>query len=463
MTTGKVSRRRFLAGTGVLFAVPVILPSGCVSVRGVARRPPPSERVNVGILGYGTMAQDNIGNFLHNEQVQVTSVCDVVSEGPFYGYKAERVGGREPARRKVNGFYAEKTGKAAYNGCKVYADFREMLADRELDAVCISTPDHWHALHTVWAAKYGKHIYGQKPLALTADEGRAMVAAVRKAGITFQTGAQSRSNDYFRMACEFVRNRRIGKLQRVEVGLNKGYGTFGKTPEQLNGLSLAQPPPYVDFDFWLGPARKRPYTPKIHLPMRWRYNLDYSCGMLTDFAAHQLDIMQWALDKDGVQPVALENITGRLPAVTEVYNTIGEAFSFEIVYADGVRVFVSSEYLYGCRFIGEGGRQIYVTNGRLETTPVELVREKIRDDEVRLIHSGQQEKNFIENVYSGGVNISPVTAGFSSVLPAVLAHIGMRLERASLKWDAVSGRFVNDAEADAFLVPRMREPWTLEV
>jgi len=462
MSELNVSRRRFMAGAGTLIAMPAIVSSGCLSM-GKGRRPPPSARINVGILGYGTMAQDNIGNFLNNDHVQVVSVCDPVSEGPLYGYKAERVGGREPGRRKVNAFYAEKTGKAAYNGCKVYGDFREMLEDKDLDAVCISTPDHWHALHTVWAAKKGKHIYGQKPLYLTVQEGRAMVKAVKKAGITFQTGAQSRSNDYFRMACEFVRNNRIGKLQRVEVGLCKGYGTFGKTPEQLSETPLATPPPYVDLDMWLGPAPKRLFTPKIHHPMQWRYNLDYSCGMLTDFAAHQLDIMQWALGKDGVEPVALENITGQLPPVTDVYNTMGGPFSFEIVYGDGVRVFVSSEYKYGCHFFGEGGKEIYVTGGKLETHPPELIREKVRDDEIKLIRSGQQEKNFIENIYSGGQNISPVTAGFSSVTPAVLAHIGMRLGRTSLKWDAANTRFVNDDKADKLLVPHMRAPWTLDV
>ena len=463
MKSNQISRRHFLSGAGMVLAMPTIISSGCLGLRGGGHRPPPSARINVGILGYGTMAQDNIGNFLNNERVQVVSVCDPVSEGPLYGYKAERVGGREPGRRKVNEFYAGETGISGYNGCKVFVDFREMLQDKDLDAVCISTPDHWHALHTVWASKYGKHIYGQKPLYLTVLEGRAMVNAVKKAGTTFQTGAQSRSNDYFRMACEFVRNGRIGKLQRVEVGLNQGHATFGKTPEQLSETPLETPPPYVDLDLWLGPAPLRRFTPKIHHPMQWRYNLDYSCGMLTDFAAHQLDIMQWALNKDGVAPVAIENITGRLPPFTDLYNTLAEPFSFEIVYADGLRVFVSSKYKYGCHFFGEGGKEIYVTNGKLETTPAELIREKIRDDEIKLIRSGQQEKNFIENIYTNGQNISPVTAGFSSVMPAVLAHIGMRLERSNLKWDASKDRFVNDAEADKFLVPHMRAPWTLDV
>ncbi len=458
----KMSRRCFLSGAGSLLAMPMIVPAGCVSAC-KSRRPLPSERIHVGMLGYGTMAQDNIGNFLHNDRVQVISVCDPVSEGPLYGYKAERMGGRVPGQRKVNAFYAEKNAQPGYAGCRVFTDFRDMLDDPDLDAVCISTPDHWHALHTVWAAKKGKHIYGQKPLFLTIQEGRAMVRAVERSGITFQTGAQSRSNDYFRMACELVRNNRIGRLQRVEVGLNKGHATFGKTPEQLSETPLAAPPPYVDFDLWLGPAPARKFTPKIHHPMQWRYNLEYSCGMLTDFAAHQLDIMQWALGKDGVEPVAIENIKGRLPPPADLYNTLAEPFSFEIVYEDGLRVFVSSDYAYGCRFYGENGKQVYATNGKLETNPPELMREKIGENEVRLIRSGQQEKNFIEAVYSGEKPISPVQAGFSALTPAALAHIGMRIGRASLKWQAAKTRFENDPEADKFLAPHMRGLWRLDV
>ncbi len=185
--------------------------------------------------------------------------------------------------------------------------------------------------------------------------------------------------------------------------------------------------------------------------------------MLTDFAAHQLDIMQWALGKDGVEPVAIENIKGRLPPPTDLYNTLAEPFSFEIVYEDGLRVFVSSDYAYGCRFYGENGKQVYATNGKLETNPPELMREKIGENEIRLIRSGQQEKNFIEAVYSGEKPISPVQAGFSALTPAALAHIGMRIGRASLKWQAAKTRFENDPEADKFLAPHMRGLWRLDV
>jgi len=453
------TRRQFVKGTTL--ALPTIIASGCVGMRRncVVRRPPPSERINVGMIGYGTMAQDNIGSFLYNDRVQIISVCDVVSEAPLYGYKAERLGGYLPGKRKVDAFYAEKAKVNAYNGCKTFVDFREQLDDPDLDAVCISTPDHWHALHTIYAAKKGKHIYGQKPLFLAVAEGVEMVNAVKAAGITHQVGAQSRSNDYFRMAAELVRNGRIGKLTRIEVGLNKGHSVFGKTPAQLSETPLAKPPSYIDFDLWLGPAPQRGFTPKIHLPMQWRYNLDYSCGMLTDFAAHQLDIMQWALNKDGEAPVAIENIKGRLPPGADLYNTLAEPFSFEIVYADGLRVFVSSDYTYGCRFFGEGTKQIYVTNGRLETCPPELMRQKLRDDEIHLTKSGNHERNFIENIYTGGPTLSPIEAGYTALLPAVLAHIGMRQEKSQLKWDAARTRFVNDVEADLLLKPHRRGSW----
>lgn len=454
-----LNRRQFMHRTTL--ALPTLIASGCVGARRgiVPHRPPPSERIHVGMIGYGTMAQDNIGSFLYNDRVQVISVCDVVSEAPLYGYKAERLGGYLPGKRKVDAFYAEKTHVHAYNACKTFDDFREQLEDPDLDAVCISTPDHWHALQTIYAANKGKHIYGQKPLFLAVAEGAEMVQAVREAGITYQVGAQSRSNDYFRMAAEFVRNGRIGKLTRVEVGLNKGHNVFGKTPAQLSEKPLAKPPPYIHFDLWLGPAPQRAFTPKIHLPMQWRYNLDYSCGMLTDFAAHQLDIMQWALNKDGEAPVAIENITGHLPPSSDLYNTLAEPFSFEIVYGDGLRVFVSSEYAYGCRFFGEGNKQIYVTNGRLETCPPELMRQKLRDDEIHLPKSGNHERNFIENISTGGPTLSPIDAGYTALLPAVLAHIGMRLGKSQLKWDAARARFVNDADADALLKPHRRGAW----
>jgi predicted dehydrogenase len=446
-----------------MLAVPTIIPSGCVSAQGVAaRRPLPSERLNVGFIGYGTMAHDNIGNFLNNERVQVVSVADCNRESGLYGYRAERQGGREPARRRVNEFYAKKLDKPDYDGCKVYADFRELLDRDGLDAVAISTPDHWHAIQAIRAARKGKHIYGQKPMSLCIAEGRAMANEVAKAGVTFQVGSQQRSDNYFRMACEFIRNGRIGKLQKIVVGLPGGHSLFGKTGADASLDPLPQPPPHVDFDMWLGPARQRPFIPGLHNPLSWRASLDYSGGMITDWGAHHLDIVQWALGKDDSGPVAVENLESDLPPPDATFNTAAN-YSFEVVYAEGTRVFVSNKNPNGVRFIGEGGKEIFVTRGKLEMTPQELIREKIQENEINLYKSGQHERNFIDCVYSGEPTITTCEIGHRSISIAHLANIGLRLGRKQVKWDPKAERFVGDAAADKLLAAPMRGKWTLDM
>lgn len=407
---------------------------------------------------------DNLKNFLNNDNTQVVSVCDVVKEGPLYGYKAHQSGGREPARRQVNDFYAEKLGQAGYDGCKTFSDFREMLEDKDLDAVCVATPDHWHAMIGIWAARKGKHIYGQKPLANSVAEGRALCEAVKKHGVIFQTGAQGRSSDpYRRMAAEFIRNKRLGKLRRIELGLPGGFAVWGKTREQLLEQPLQQPPSFVDFNMWLGPAPERPYIPKIHLPMQWRFNFDYGGGMITDHGAHFIDILQWSLGMDETGPVAIENIWGELDT-NSLYN-VASKFSFEIVYADGTRVHASSEYNEPqkrfLRYYGEGGRELYVCGGKLETKPFDLIRQKTRDDEVKLYVSSQHERNFIEGILTGKPVISPCETGQRSITIAHLVNIGLRLGKKNLKWNPATERCVNDPEADKLLGVTYRKPWTL--
>jgi len=456
----KVSRRNFLAGAGALAVAPAIIP---VSALGKAR-PAPSARLNVGFIGYGTMAYDNIGNFLNNEHVQVVSVADCNKESGFYGYKSERLGGREPCRRRVNEFYAKKLNKSDYSGCNAYADFREMLDKDDLDAVVISTPDHWHVIQGIWAARKGKHIYGQKPMSVCIAEGRALADEVKKAGVTFQVGSQQRSDNYFRMACEFVRNGRLGKLQKIEVGLPGGYCRFSRAEEQWSQTPLAQPPESfgaAGFDMWLGPARKRPFIPALHYPMTWRNNLDYSGGMITDWGAHHFDIVQWALGKDDSGPVAVENLKSDMPAPDQIFNTAAN-YSFEVVYAEGTRVFVSNSFPNGIRFVGENGKEIFVTRGKLVTKPEELVREKLADNEVHLIKSGQHEKNFIDSVYSGEPTITTCEIGHRSITISHLANIGLRLGRAKVQWNPKAERFVNDPDADKLIARGLRSPWALE-
>ena len=460
-----LSRRGFLSGVGALAAMPTLIGSGCVSSK-YAKRPLPSERLNVGFIGYGTMGHDNMGNFLNNDHVQVVGVCDPNREAPLYGYNAERLGGREAGKRRVNEFYAQQSGRVAYSGCQTFTDFRELLNKPGLDAVVIATPDHWHAVQAIWAARKGKHIYCQKPMSLAIGQGQAMVREVAKAGVTFQVGSQQRSDTYFRMACEFVRNGRIGKLQRIEIGMPGGYTPWGKKPEELSEVPLAQPPESfgeAGFDLWLGPARKRPFTPAIHRPLTWRWNLDYSGGQITDWGAHHFDIMQWALGKDGSGPVAIENLKSDMPSPDKIWNAAAH-YSFEIVYGDGTRAFVSDTFDNGVRFFGEAGKEIFVTRGKLEMKPDGLIREKIKPEETHLYVSGQHEKNFVECVYSGAKTITPCEVGHRSITISHLANAGLRLGLKRVQWDPQAEKYVGPGadEASRLMLAPMRGEWSLD-
>jgi predicted dehydrogenase len=460
-----LSRRSFLTGTGALAAMPTIIGSGCVSAR-YAKRPLPSERLNVGFIGYGTMGHDNMGNFLNNDHVQVVGVCDPNKEAPLYGYNAERLGGREAGRRNVNAFYAQQAGRTSYDGCETFSDFRELVDQPGLDAVAICTPDHWHAVMAIWAARKGKHIYCQKPMSLAIGQGQAMVREVAKAGVTFQVGSQQRSDTYFRMACEFVRNGRIGKLQRIEIGMPGGYTAWGKKDADLSETPLSEPPECfgeAGFNLWLGPARKRPFTPAIHRPLSWRWNLDYSGGQITDWGAHHFDIMQWALARDGSGPVAIENLRSDMPSPDKSWNTAAH-YSFEVVYADGTRAFVSDQFENGLRFVGEGGKEIFVYRGKLEMKPDGLIREKLRPEEEHLYVSGQHEKNFVECVFSGKETITPCAVGHRSITIAHLANAGLRLGLKRVQWDPKAENYVGPGsdEAEKLKLVPMRGDWSLD-
>ncbi|MFA5189808.1 MAG: Gfo/Idh/MocA family oxidoreductase [Verrucomicrobiia bacterium] len=452
--TVTLSRRQFLAAAGAL-AAPMIIPA---SALGRSGRPAPSERIHLACFGFGTIAQSVTPNFLNDERVQVVAVADVNRESDHYGYQGERKGGREVGRRMVNKFYAEKTGKPNYDGCRVYEDFRELLAKEDVDAVQISTPDHWHAVMAIICARRSKHIYGQKPLAVTVEQGRAMSDAVAKAGVTWQTGSQQRSAIYFRMACEFVRNGRLGKLQRIHVVLPGGHRDFSK----LGAKQQPEPVPEgLNYDLWEGPVPHRDYRPAL-MPLNWRWNFDYSGGMITDWGAHHIDIAQWALDMDQSGPVKIENLRADMPAPRELYNT-AKTFHFECVYANGVTMVVEDESAgpNGVTFEGENGRKIFVTRGKLEFTPESLRQQKIGESEVHLYESKHHERNFVDCIYSGKPTIVPIETAHRSITIAHIANIALRLGRKKIEWDPAKERFVGDDEANKMLSRPMRRPWSL--
>ena len=392
----QIHRRDFLKTSAVL-AASLALPglTSCTAMTKksrVPRRPGAADRINVGLVGFGTIAHATTPNFLADPRVQIVAVADPVSELPNYGYAGEYTGGRLKGQRLVEEYYAAEA-KGGYKGCRVYEDFREMFDKEDLDAVVINTPDHWHCAVAVHAARHGFHIYGQKPLALTIGEGRRIADEVKAAGVVWQTGSQQRSSVYFRSACEFVRNGRIGEVKSIKVTLPGGHKNWSKlaarsTPEKA--------PPELNFDLWLGPAPERPYIPALQ-QLNWRHNYAFSGGMVTDWGAHHLDIVQWALGMDGSGPARIEIRSAKLPAATEVYNTATD-FDFDVIYANGVRVNVASRDTNGILFEGTEGRSVFVDRDKMETTPKELRREKIRADEINLYESKLHERNFADAI-----------------------------------------------------------------
>jgi predicted dehydrogenase len=412
--------------------------------------------VHLGVIGFGTIAHDTIMNFLGDPRVQVVAVADPVSNLGNYGYEGELRGGRLYGKQRIEDYYAGELTGGSFSGCTAYEDFRTMLDREDLDAVYIATPDHWHCAIAIQAARLGKHIYGQKPLALTVGEGRRISDTVKSTGVVWQTGSQQRSSAYFRTACEYVRNGRLGKVRKITVGLPGGRSDW-------SGLASRnrpeQPPRELNYDLWLGPAPERPYIPALS-QLNWRHNWDYSGGMITDWGAHHLDIVQWALDKDASGPVAIENIVATLPPQTEIYNTPTN-YKFDAVYADGTRVSVSDANPNGILFEGEGGKSIFVSRDKLQFEPVALRLEKIRPDEIRLYESKVHESNFVDCIFSRQPTAAPAEASHRAITISHLANIAIRLGRSKLQWDPATETVVNDAAANAMLSRPMRKAYAI--
>ena len=300
----ELNRRSFIKlSTSIAagIAVPTII-SSCA--RGKSGHVAPSERINLAFIGSGNQAMNDIRDFVTDKRVQITGICDVNKQST--GYWDGKLGGREIGINLVNKYYSELTGKK-YTGCLGFEDFRDIIARKDIDAVEVVLPDHWHSIPVLMAAKAGKDIYCQKPLSLTIPEGRAMANAVKKYEVIFQTGSQQRSDENFRRVCELVRNGRIGKLLTVECGLPSGTPDYGRTGQLTNTIPV---PEGFDYNMWLGPAPEAPYCPaRTHVNFRWV--LDYSGGQVTDWGGHHPDIAQWGMDTEYTGPVKIQNAKGK--------------------------------------------------------------------------------------------------------------------------------------------------------
>ena len=421
-----LSRRRFLAGALC------VVPAG---VLGGPGKVAPSERVALGFIGCGGRGTALLRGFLPLDKARVVAVCD-----------PQRLR-RKARQREVDKHYAAGGGK----GCADYNDFRELLARKDVDAVVCATPGQWHGLHYVAAAKAGKDIYGEKPLALTVAEGRVVCDVVKRCGCVFQTGLQQRSEGRFRFACELARNGYLGKVGTVKVGVPGGA--------VLPNAPTVPVPAGFDYNLWLGPAPLTPYNAvKCLGEHRWGHIYDYSIGFIAAWGVHHLDIARWGAPSLGKGTVQIE---GKATFPTHGMANTSLTWRVALTAADGVRLSFTdtSANAMGCRFEGERG-YIHVNRKGITAQPESLLKVKLKPGDLRLYESDHHAENFLDCVRTRRATAVPAEEGQASTLLPLLSDIATRVGR-RLAWDWRAERFAGDAEANRRLRRAMRAPWSL--
>lgn len=431
----KDSRRKFIkkavGSTLGMIAAPYIIPGSALGKNGAIA---PSNRIVMGGIGLGSMGSGNTRNFLRMKEVQYVATCDVDKNR------------RGKSALMVNGQYKNQD-------CRTYNDYREFLEKEKLDAVTIAVPDHWHALCGIAAANKGIDIYGEKPLARSIPEGRAMVNAVEKNNVIWQTGSWQRSRPNFHRGAELAINGRIGKVTHVDVGLPNGNRGIGTPP-------IKDVPEGLDWEMWLGPAPAVPYRGVSHWD--WRWILDYSGGQLTDWAGHHIDIAHWGLGYDKTGPVSVEG-TGVYPR-EGIYDVPVE-YDFMCTYKSGVtmRVANSRKQKHGMGTVWHGDQGwIHVDRGNtLKASDPEILKGSIGDDETRLYKSDDHHQNFIDCIKSREETITPSEFALRSISVALLGEIAM-LTGEKLTWDPKKEQITNNKYANRMLTRPYTGPWKLD-
>lgn len=401
-----------------------------------AASPSASNRISVACIGIGWQGGGNMDSFLNENDAQVVAVCDVDANH------------LRDAKRKVDSSYGNQD-------CKAYGDFRDVLARPDIDAVCLSLPDHWHGLIGVAAAKAGKDIFGEKPLTHNLREGRLLCDAIKYYGRIWQTGSWQRSVSHFRQACELVRNGRIGKIHTVEVGLPSGHADFGGTRGQE---TACPPPPELDYDFWLGPAPLAPYCPaRVH--KNWRWVLDYGGGQLMDWVGHHVDIAHWGLNLDHTGPVEIE---GRGDYPTEGLWNTATRYRLNAVYENGIQMVIAgghNDIQDGTKWIGSDG-WVHVNRQRMVASSDAITKEPLGAGDIHLFNSPGHTRNFLDCVKSRRQTLTPCETAHRSATVGHLGQIAMLLEQ-KIKFNPATEQILNDPVAEKMLGRTMRSPWLL--
>ncbi len=426
-----INRRQFLreaAGASVVaVGFPYLAGSSALGLAGGVAA---SNRIVMGAIGVGGQGTRHVGGgiwvqgggFLSKPEVQFVAVCDVNANN------------RNRTRDIVNKHYGN-------SDCASYNDFRELTARRDIDAVLVATPDHWHVLTSIAAVKAGMDVYCEKPLSLTIRQAREVADTVKRYGRIFQTGTQQRSWREFRFACELIRNGYIGEVKSITVNV-------GGPPQWSCNAPTEPEPKWLDWNMWLGPAPWRPYTSKI-APGGWMGYRDYSGGEMTNWGAHMFDTAQWAMGMDDSGPVEI------IPPDGKDYKVLTYKYANgTIMTRDKI-----SKNVPGVLFTGTEGK-IEVSRDHLITEPENLVRQQIGPDEIHLYESKNHPDNFLQCVRTRKRPASDAEVGCRSITVCHLGNIAYWLERA-LRWDPEKERFINDPEADKMIARAMRAPWRL--
>jgi predicted dehydrogenase len=428
------NRRKFfqsICAPAAVSAFPTIVKASALGLNGAVA---PSNRVVMATIGCGNMGNGHLGSFLKLPEVQVVALCDLDEEHLL------------KAKDRVDKQYRNKD-------CMTYRAFEEVQSRRDIDAVSMAVPDHWHGVVAFSALRAGKDVYGEKPLAHNFAEGRDIVEAVARYKRIWQSGSWQRSKPQFHQACELVRNGRIGKVHRVEVGLPSGHG------KKTASTAFVDPPATFLYDRWLGPGPEVPYC-EARTHWNWRWNLAFGGGQLMDWVGHHNDIAHWGLGLDDTGPYEVEG-KGEYPPSTEVWNSATK-FYITSKYAGDITIVIAGGYpeiRSGTKWIGDGG-WIWVDRSGIQSEPANLLTSEIQPGEIHLTKSDDHYKQFIQCVKSREETITPAHVSIRSVTPGWLGQIAMLTGR-KIQWDPKEQRILDDPEAAKMLSRDMRMPWRL--
>jgi predicted dehydrogenase len=450
----KTSLQGAIATSVAMTGFPTILPAA------VFGKNAPSNKINIAAIGVGRISRDHdMAETLKYDHARIMAVCDLDSKRLADG------------KKYVNDYYSKKEGKP-YDGVTMYGDHRELLLNKDIDAVLISTPDHSHAYLGIHAVEAGKDVYLQKPASLTIADGRALSNAVHRTGRILQIGSQQRSSTQFRYAAELVRNGRIGTLKTVYVGLPGDPGGDEEVEMPI--------PPNLNYDAWLGTTPYKYYTEKRVHPQNdysrpgWLRCEQFGAGMITGWGAHHVDCAHWAMDTEYTGPV---EVWGRADFPKSGLWNVHGLFQTEGLYTNGVKMVISNELPNGIKFEGTEG-WIFVTRGNYRASasdPVisnantkaltasndKIITSVIGENEINLYRSEEQHGNWLDCIRSRKQPISPVEVGHRSCSTCLIHHVVMKVKR-KVYWDPMNERFINDDEANGMLNRPHRYPYEIK-